>query len=120
MIPGSSAHPCESQTTRWLLTAAGLALVVVGIWLVVKVLPEALTTGGLRGKDRAEEIGRTRTGVLAVLAGLIAATGAVYTARSFELNRQGQITERFTRAIDQLGNPGSLDVRLGGIHALER
>jgi hypothetical protein len=35
------------------------------------------------------------------------------------LAREGQITERFTRAIDQLGS-GHLDVRLGGIYALER
>jgi hypothetical protein len=35
------------------------------------------------------------------------------------LTRQGQITERFTRAIDQLGNE-SLEIRLGGIYALER
>jgi hypothetical protein len=35
------------------------------------------------------------------------------------LAEQGQITERFTRAIDQLGSD-HLDVRLGGIYALER
>jgi uncharacterized protein YjbI with pentapeptide repeats len=35
------------------------------------------------------------------------------------LTREGQITERYTRAIDQLGNE-SIDVRLGGIYALER
>jgi Pentapeptide repeats (8 copies) len=35
------------------------------------------------------------------------------------LPQQGQVTERFTRAIDQLGN-AQLDVRLGGIYALER
>jgi len=35
------------------------------------------------------------------------------------LTRLGQITESFTRAIDQLGNE-SLDIRLGGIYALER
>jgi hypothetical protein len=34
-----------------------------------------------------------------------------------ELERQGQITERFTRAIDQLGNE-NMDVRIGGIYAL--
>jgi uncharacterized protein YjbI with pentapeptide repeats len=33
--------------------------------------------------------------------------------------QQGQITERFTRSVDQLGN-AQLDVRLGGIYALER
>jgi hypothetical protein len=34
------------------------------------------------------------------------------------LTRQGQITERFTRAIDQLGNARP-EVRIGGIYALE-
>src|SRR5215212_5499673 len=41
------------------------------------------------------------------------------------LTRQGQITERFTRAIDQLGatddkGEKKLEIRLGGIYALER
>jgi hypothetical protein len=36
-----------------------------------------------------------------------------------ELDRQGQITEQFNKAIDHLGND-QVDVRLGGIYALER
>jgi Pentapeptide repeats (8 copies) len=38
------------------------------------------------------------------------------------LAEEGQITDRFTRAVDQLGQPGPdrLDVRLGGMYALER
>jgi Pentapeptide repeats (8 copies) len=39
--------------------------------------------------------------------------------RTLEITREGQITERFTRAIDQLGH-ARLDVRLGGIYGLER
>jgi uncharacterized protein YjbI with pentapeptide repeats len=39
--------------------------------------------------------------------------------RQLEIGQEGQITERFTRAIDQLGSK-SIDVRLGGIYALER
>jgi uncharacterized protein YjbI with pentapeptide repeats len=85
----------------------------------LKWAPEWLATGGLKGKERAEELGRTRTAVLATLAGLIALAGAVFTGLSYRLNRSGQITERFTRAIDQLGSR-ELDVRLGGIYALER
>jgi hypothetical protein len=46
------------------------------------------------------------------------------TQRTLELIEQGQITERFTKAIEQLGtlsNEGkNLEMRLGGIHALER
>ena len=34
--------------------------------------------------------------------------------------REGQITDRFTKAVEQLGNRDSLDVRLGGIYALAR
>ena len=41
------------------------------------------------------------------------------TERTVEISQEGQITERFTRAIEQLGNE-KLEVRLGGIYALER
>ena len=98
-----------------------LGVVVVGAiaLFLFKWAPELLATHGLKGKDRAEDIGRNRTAVLASLAFLIAGVGAIYTGLSYRLNRAGQITERFTRAIDQLGHP-ELDVRLGGIYALER
>jgi Pentapeptide repeats (8 copies) len=36
-----------------------------------------------------------------------------------ELTEQGQVTDRYTKAIEQLGS-GKLDVRIGGIYALER
>jgi hypothetical protein len=77
--------------------------------------PEAQATA------RATERGSVRTAMLAVLAGGIAVVGAVYTGRTFALNRRGQLTERFTRAIELLGEEEKkLDVRLGGIYALER
>jgi len=42
-----------------------------------------------------------------------------FTAQNFLLSRQGQVTDRYTRAIEQLGSE-KLDVRIGGIYALER
>jgi len=36
-----------------------------------------------------------------------------------EITRRGQITDRFTQAISQLGS-GALEIRLGGIYSLER
>jgi hypothetical protein len=36
-----------------------------------------------------------------------------------QVTEQGQITERYTKAVEQLGSD-KLDVRLGGIYALER
>lgn len=41
------------------------------------------------------------------------------TNEQLRIARDGQLTERFTRAVDQLGNE-NLDVRLGGIYALDR
>ena len=38
---------------------------------------------------------------------------------NLKVSKEGQITERFTRAVDQLGNP-AMEIRLGGIYALER
>jgi uncharacterized protein YjbI with pentapeptide repeats len=104
------------------MTLAVLApiAVIATVTVVVKWAPQWLApTHGLSSSDRAAELGRVRTSLLAILAGMIASVGAVYTARTFALNRQGQITERFTRAIDQLGHE-QIDVSLGGIYALER
>jgi Pentapeptide repeats (8 copies) len=51
--------------------------------------------------------------------GLFAAGALVFTARNFSLSREGQVTDRYTKAIEQLGSD-KLDVRIGGIYALER
>jgi hypothetical protein len=88
--------------------------------VLIRFAPQWLTnTEGLNAVQRDEAHGRTRTAVFALLAGSIAVVGAIYTARTFALNRRGQITERFTRAIEQLGDD-KIEIRLGGIYALER
>jgi uncharacterized protein YjbI with pentapeptide repeats len=64
---------------------------------------------------------------LGVGAALVAAIGALIfngvsacTAnQQTDLGRQGQITDRYSKAVEQLGST-SIDVRLGGIYALER
>ncbi|MFX0202414.1 MAG: hypothetical protein ACFFCW_40430 [Candidatus Hodarchaeota archaeon] len=42
------------------------------------------------------------------------------TERNVLIAQEGQITERFTKAIEQLGDKEHLEVRLGGIYALKR
>jgi hypothetical protein len=54
-----------------------------------------------------------------ILGGAALLSGIYFTWRTLQVNREGQITERFTRAIDQLGSE-ELEIRLGGIYALER
>jgi hypothetical protein len=98
----------------------GLAGFLLTAYLVLKLAPDWFAeTDGLGAKGRSEARQGVRTASLALLAGTLAVIGAIYTARTFALNRAGQLTDRFTRAIEQLGHK-KLDVRLGGIYALER
>src|SRR4051794_15692205 len=101
----------RALTPRAALAVAAAVLVVTLVALILKWAPEWLSQNDLSGNDEAEEIGRVRTGLLAMLAGLVAIVGAVFTGLSYRLNQAGQITERFTRAIDQLGSD-ELDIRL--------
>lgn len=57
--------------------------------------------------------------LLTLGAGLLAAGALLFTARNFTLSREGQVTDRYTKTIEQLGSD-KLDVRIGGIYALER
>jgi hypothetical protein len=103
-----------------------VALAVIGVVALLAVViwvPKLsfIQPGGLtRATDRAKAESDLRGHLLQALAGLVLAAGAYFTGRTFALNREGQITERFTRAVEQLGNDEKLDVRLGGIYALER
>jgi uncharacterized protein YjbI with pentapeptide repeats len=121
----ASAKPREIGTRLREHRAVVVLAVTVATLLVlaVVILPPLLAGGDDTEND-------VRSTLLQGLAGLVLAAGLYFTAqtlrhnresaaRTYELEREGQITERFTRAIDQLGDE-KLDVRLGGIYALER
>jgi uncharacterized protein YjbI with pentapeptide repeats len=74
----------------------------------------------LTAAERARAESDFRGHLITALGGLVLAAGAYFTGRTFALNREGQITERFTRGVEQLANKEQLDIRLGGIYALER
>jgi uncharacterized protein YjbI with pentapeptide repeats len=123
-----------------------VAVVAVGaIAAAVFLLPDYLVGSDLGGRPQnalnAAELLKAkndvRTTLLQAVAGVILLGGAVATWRQLRLGREqlnetqrqnreqlrvsqdAQITERFTRAIDQMGST-ELDIRLGGIYALER
>jgi hypothetical protein len=99
-----------------------VALLAFGVLvLVLYVLPSLLVgpDSDLTTAERLKAENDVRTTLLQAVAGAVLLAGLYFTGRTYLLNREGQVTERFTRAIDQLGSK-SLDVRLGGIYALER
>ena len=103
---------------------------------------------GLRGKELEDALDAVRGRALAVGTGLAALVAVYYTARNADtarktlqhseesarralqhsiesaartaaLTEQGQVTERYTKAIEQL-NADNLGIRIGGVYALER
>ncbi|MGW6271715.1 pentapeptide repeat-containing protein [Streptomyces sp. NPDC055060] len=60
-----------------------------------------------------------RTAVVQLLVALGASIALVYTARNYRLNRRGQVTDRFIKALERLGSD-ELYVRIGGILAMEQ
>jgi Pentapeptide repeats (8 copies) len=90
-------------------------------------------TGPLRVLRLQQARDAARGRLLTLGAGLFAAGALIFTARNslfaqrtaqatqrtVQLTEQGQVTDRYTKAIEQLGSD-KLDVRIGGIYALER
>ena len=118
---------------RWfvvLLVAIVLAVLTAGLVVVPRLLYPPLSAADLQSiadpRSRLELqqaqyrlANDARSAVVQALAGLLVAIGAVATWRQVHISREGQITERFTRATNQIGS-NCLDVRLGGIYALKR
>jgi hypothetical protein len=119
------------------LFAASVGLVIAGlIWLpqFLSPLPSKSELAEvpdpakrIEAKTSARKLQNDVRGLMVqAVGGAVLLGGAVATWRQLQVgrrqllvNQEGQITERFTRAVDQLGNE-SVDVRTGGIYALAR
>jgi len=108
------------------LAVAAVVVVAAVVYVVFWPLSDLIArhdVGSITGAHRAPALQAARDAargrLIALGAGLFAAGALIYTARNFSLARQGQVTDRSTKAIEQLGSD-KLDVRIGGIYALER
>jgi hypothetical protein len=110
---------------RFLMLAIGgvlvllaAAVLVVPPWLLARDVGAAVPPD-----QRANAINSVRSTMVQGIVGL-AALGGIFVAwqqlqTDRDLTREGQVTDRYTGAIDQLGHK-NVDVRLGGIYALAR
>jgi hypothetical protein len=112
----------------------GLGLVVLVLWR----LPKWQAAGVQEIKDRLTVENAARQTLAQIVGGMVLIAGLFFTwanlnvaqenikitqdtaTKNLETTREGQITDRFTKAIAQLGDTEHLAVRLGGIYALER
>ena len=130
----------HSPNFRKLVIGSAVFLLMV---LLLILIPQWQAEGlpkGISPKDAAELENKFRTTIAQIFGGLLVLVGLYLTWRrivatdknvevaqkNFEIARRtlsvtekGHVTERFTRAIDQLGSE-KLEIRLGGIYALEK
>jgi hypothetical protein len=131
--PQHRKEPIMARRFRWVVpTVIGVMFLLWLSLLAPKLLVPARSDASLQDVTdptkrhelqdaRLKLQNDVRSTLLQAIGGAVIALGAFFTYRQLQVNREGQITERFTRAIDQLGNDkGQLDVTLGGLYALER
>jgi hypothetical protein len=118
---------------KWVLSLAAAIVVAVFVYLLIWYGPDVLARhdiGNVAGPSRVLRLQQARDAargrLLTLGAGLFAAGALIFTARNsvlaqrtVQLTEQGQVTDRYTKAIEQLGSD-KVDVRIGGIYALER
>jgi uncharacterized protein YjbI with pentapeptide repeats len=113
---------------RWAILAL---LIVAFLWFVPQLQGENLPQK-VPAEERAALVNEYRRTWAQIIGGFGLLLGLYFTWRRIEISQQEleatrdqQVTERFTRAIDQLGatddkGEKKLEIRLGGIYALER
>jgi len=112
------------------LAAAAVLLAFIALIFIPLLLHPNLSNAELRGvadaqtritlqQAQAQLQNNARSTLLQGFAGLILVAGAVATWRQVQISRHGQITDRMTRAIDQMASD-NIHVRIGGMYALER
>jgi uncharacterized protein YjbI with pentapeptide repeats len=147
MAKTSSWHARLPRSWRWIGPLA-LAMIVALLVTTMLFLPDYLVARDMGGRSRqvaplelAQARNDIRTTLLQLVVGLFVLTGAglgawvglhqvrttgkgiqdntEQTSAQLRILAEGQITERFTRAVEHLGSE-RLEIRLGGIYALER
>lgn len=114
---------------RWAVAGIAAAVLALAIaWVLFVPAADWLAhhdVGSSTGSLHEAALDHARGRLLTLGAGLLAAGALWFTARNFTLSRrtfslaeQGQVTDRYTKAIEQLGSE-KVDVRIGGIYALE-
>lgn len=121
---------------KWLVLSIVVLIAISVVILFLLKIPELYFAEwaldmDLTTKDLLQRQNELRSSIATVLTGAALFIGLYLTYRNIKLTQdnaqatlrlteEGKITERFSKAIEQLGNKESLAIRLGGIYALER
>jgi hypothetical protein len=126
-----SAYASDSTNNLIIpISAAVTILLLLTIWYLPKFYVRSLLIETGKNFDREKERLKleddTRKTFAQIVGGIVFLGGLIFTYNAFRLQQntftlqqEGQFTDRFTKAISQLGDD-KLEIRLGGMYALER
>jgi hypothetical protein len=114
------------RDSPWLLLPTLLTistLVIIILWRVPKL--QVARSEDLTRANRFDRENEARKTLAQIMGGVFVLLGLYSSFQTLDLSREGQLTDRFSKAIEQLGAADqeghpNLMVRLGGIYALER
>jgi hypothetical protein len=114
---------------RWLREKATVIILVAfvagSLWALMAIPPREVgwikKVDDFKREEREDEARRT---IIQVVGGAFAIFALFLTLRRVVVAEQGHITDRYTKAVEQIGkvegDKPNIEVRLGGIYALER
>jgi hypothetical protein len=111
----------QTRLNRVVWVASFIVIVIVTGLLVLWALPSLLVPSeeGMTAAQHLMAVNDARATLVTFALAVGAAGTLFFTGRTFLLTRETQVTERYTRAVSQIGED-NLEVRIGGIYALER
>jgi hypothetical protein len=104
---------------RLAAVAAFAAVVLLVVWVWPPRLNRRPAGSTITQAEWLTAVNATRASLVLLLAGSAALVTVLYTVKTYALTRAGQVTDRYTKAVDQLASE-KVAVRIGGLNALER
>jgi Pentapeptide repeats (8 copies) len=115
--------PARVNVLALLLLAAAAVVLLLGCLTAFPdmLVPQSLrpTPMTLSANEYVTAQNDVRSTLVNALAGLLLLVTAIFTWQQLITSREAQVTERYTRAVELLGNP-DLAVRVGAVHSLGR
>ncbi len=105
------------------------ASIIIGLsfflWKIPTIRSQSIQNMSIKEQYELENATRTSLAqtfstLSQAIGGTVLLVGVYFTWRNLIATEEKQITERFTRAVEQLGNQQSSTIRLGAIYSLER
>jgi hypothetical protein len=112
-------NECSEKAKQYPHIWIGLVILFAAISLIWLPYWRVSQFGINNATENATLENQYRATIAQILGGIAIGFSLYYTWQRNNIAQDGQITDRFTKAVDQLGNR-KIEIRLGGIYALER